>query len=139
MNALRVALNDLRVLSRDRGAVITLLLVPVVLMVVASTALSGVFGGGADRVTIHVADEDGSAITRGLLASLAGSDSLTLDTSHSAAQLRQRVAQGDLGAGLIFPAGFGAAVQADQPARIEVLKYVSSQVTANVTEQIAAN
>src|SRR5436190_9429633 len=125
MNALKVTANDLRIYSRDRGALILLLLVPVILMVVASAALSGAFGGGGDRVTLYVADEDKSELSRQLLGPLADSSTLKLDTSNSAAQLREKVEKGDVGGGIVIPAGFGATVLAGRTVQLQVLKHVS--------------
>ena len=64
MNALNIALKDFRIFLKDRGAVINLFLLPMVFILVLSTAMQGLIGGDEDSlVTLPVVnlDPDGEA------------------------------------------------------------------------------
>ena len=64
MNALNIALKDFQIFLKDRGAVINLFLLPMVFILVLSTAMQGLIGGDEDSlVTLPVVnlDPDGKA------------------------------------------------------------------------------
>ena len=64
MNALNIALKDFQIFLKDRGAVINLFLLPMVFILVLSTAMQGLIGGGEDSlITLPVVnlDPDGEA------------------------------------------------------------------------------
>jgi len=64
MNALNIALKDMQIFLRDRGAVINLFLLPFVFILVLSTAMQGSMGRDEDSlITLPVVnlDLDGEA------------------------------------------------------------------------------
>jgi len=64
MNALNIALKDFQIFLKDRGAVINLFLLPMVFILVLSTAMQGLIGGDEDSlITLPVVnlDLDGEA------------------------------------------------------------------------------
>lgn len=64
MNALNIALKDFQIFLKDRGAVINLFLLPMVFILVLSTAMQGLIGGDEDSlITLPVVnlDPDGEA------------------------------------------------------------------------------
>lgn len=78
MNALHIALKDLRIFFRDSGAVIQLFLLPLLFIIIFSGALAAVGSGGEEdaRILLPVIDLDGGAAAQTLLDSLAGVDGL---------------------------------------------------------------
>lgn len=77
MNALNIALKDLRILFKDRGAVIQLFLLPLLFIAVFSGALTAIGGIGEDtpvpvatRIPLAVVDLDGGEAAQTLLDGL---------------------------------------------------------------------
>ena len=77
MNALNIALKDLRILLKDRGAVIQLFLLPLLFIVVFSGALTAIGSIGEDtpvpvatRIPLAVVDLDGGEAAQTLLDGL---------------------------------------------------------------------
>jgi ABC-2 type transport system permease protein len=77
MNALNIALKDLRILFKDRGAVIQLFLLPLLFIVVFSGALAAIGSGDEDthipvatRIPLAVVDLDGGEAAQTLLDGL---------------------------------------------------------------------
>jgi ABC-type Na+ efflux pump permease subunit len=61
MNALNIALKDLQIFFKDRGAVIQLFLLPLLFIVVFSGALAAIGGSGEEedvRIPLAVVDLD---------------------------------------------------------------------------------
>ena len=59
MNALNIALKDIQIFLKDRGAMINLFLLPMVFILVLSTALQGLMGGVEDDlITLSVVNLD---------------------------------------------------------------------------------
>lgn len=139
MALLAVALNDLRITLKDRGALILLFLVPVVVITIASLALGSAFSSGGGKQTLVIADSDKSPESQALIQGIkdGGQDTLEVKTDQSEADVRAQVDRGDLGGAIVIPQGFGQAVRTGQPTNLIVLKFVSSQVTATIAEQVA--
>lgn len=72
MNALNIALKDLRIFFTDSGAVIQLFLLPLLFIVIFSGALAAVGSGGEEdtRILLPVIDLDGGAAAQTLLDGL---------------------------------------------------------------------
>ena len=71
MNALNIALKDLQIFFKDRGAVILLFLLPLLFIVVFSGALTAVGGEDEDaRIPLPVVDLDGGQAAQKLLDDL---------------------------------------------------------------------
>jgi ABC-2 type transport system permease protein len=71
MNALNIALKDLQIFVRDRGAVVQLFLLPLVFIVVFSGALATVGGESEDaRIPLPIVDLDGGPAAQALLQNL---------------------------------------------------------------------
>lgn len=139
-----VAGHDLRRRIRNRSAIVTAVLAPLLLAVVFSSLIGG---GSGPELRVAVVDLDGSAVSRGIVDGLVGAQSGTggsvrFERVGSADDARRRVDDGDVGAALVFAAGFGAAsaggsgtvtvvADPDQP--------ISGQVARSVAEGIAAS
>jgi ABC-2 type transport system permease protein len=72
MNALNIALKDLRIFFKDRGAVIQLFLLPLLFVVIFSGALAAIGSGGEKdtRILLPVIDLDGGEAAQTLLDGL---------------------------------------------------------------------
>jgi ABC-2 type transport system permease protein len=141
MNQLRAALliagTDLTRRLRNRSFVSQAVVGPIVLAAIISLA----FGGGSlVDTTIGVVDADGSDASRGLVSGLeqASSDELRFETVDSVEAARPRVADDDLGAAIVVPAGFAAALASADPASLEVLTSSDDPISADVARSVAA-
>jgi ABC-2 type transport system permease protein len=99
--------KDLKLFFYDRKAVVVGVLVPIVLASFFGYLFGGQ-GGNAEmsKVPILVIDQDGSAISKGLIAQLAGESSLDVEPSTLDAA-RQAVRKGKATAAIVIPAEFG--------------------------------
>ncbi|MDQ4070281.1 MAG: ABC transporter permease [Actinomycetota bacterium] len=143
---LLMAGNDLRRRLRDRSALVTAFIAPFALASIISIALGGATGGF--EATIGVVDADGSDVTRGLvvplLASPQGGERRADDDSpirfvsrSSEEEAAGQVADGKLGAAIVFPAGFGSSLASGSPISARVVRDADRPVTGDVAASIA--
>jgi ABC-2 type transport system permease protein len=106
-----IAGNDLRRARRDRTALLTGLVAPLMLAVLIGTALGGITSYAA---TIGFVDADGSPLSRGIVDGLV--DSMPPDAALHVTRVADEAAghtalrAGSVGAVIVIPAGFGDAV-----------------------------
>lgn len=144
MRILDIAINDLRQLSRDRTSFVFLLVMPLTFTLLFGFAFGGFSVGEGDepedpRLAIIVLDLDGSALSGELPALLEGST--VVRPANSAAtetELEERLANGDFAAGLIIPAGFGAAAYAGEPQPLMVVASVMEAAGGAASREIEA-
>jgi ABC-2 type transport system permease protein len=98
--------KDLVTFLRDRKALVVSIITPIVI----AAFFGFLFGGDAavSRIEVGTIDQDGSELSKAIVADLASDASLATEPM-SEAQARQRVQSGKLRAAIVFPAGFGAA------------------------------
>ncbi|MBK9179862.1 MAG: ABC transporter permease [Acidimicrobiales bacterium] len=138
-----IAQNDLRRGLRNRSAVITAFVGPLVL----ATIISFAFGANAEgfRATIGVVDADaselGSSIARGLTGAdgPGGESPVTFTVIGSESAARTRVDDGDIAAAIVIPAGFGASITGGRPLDLTVLTRPDEQVSAEVARAVAGD
>lgn len=121
---------DLLRLARDRGQLITLLIVPLMLTYLFGTMM----GGGERKVAVAVADEDGSSYSREIAAGLP-------DRSYSIrrvdeAQARAMAGSGEVAAAVIIPEGFGDDVIGGVDTRVDVVKDPRSNVALAIVQAV---
>jgi ABC-2 type transport system permease protein len=135
--ALLIAGTDLTRRLRNRSFVIQAVVGPIALAAIISLAFGG---GGLVDTTIGVVDADGSDASRGLVSGLeqASSDELRFETVDSVGAARPRVADDDLGAAIVVPAGFAASLASADPASLEVLTSSDDPISADVARSVAA-
>ena len=99
--------KDLKLFFRDRRAMIVSMLVPIVLAAFFGYLFGGQ-GGNAEtsKVPVLVIDQDGSDISRGLVAQLAGDKNLDVKPSTLDAA-REAVRKGKATAAIVIPKDFG--------------------------------
>lgn len=144
--ALVVAGADLRRRLRNRSAVVVAFVGPLSLGVVFSVLVGGASG---TTFEIGVVDLDGSPASTDLVASLvsanAEQDQVRFTPVASGGQAggdpesaaRQQIEDGDLGAAIVLPAGFGPNSVSGQPVAIDVLRDPEQPVTAQVAASVA--
>ena len=123
---LAIAGANFRRTLRDRLGLFFIIILPMILIVVL-----GITYGGQGVLRIGVADLDGSALSRGLLDSIASSDETQLEirTYGTAAELEDAVARGRVAFGLTVEPGFEAALRSGGRAP---LAYVEVPTTASI-------
>jgi ABC-2 type transport system permease protein len=134
VNALIVALKDFQIFLKDRAAVINLFLLPLVFIVVLSSALGGLIGEDEDSLLalpVVNLDPDGQA-SQALIQTLneAGGVQVELyDQAEAQALLRdfeiERV--------LIIPEGFSQAVDAERPVALRLMSHPDANTTTTAS------
>jgi ABC-2 type transport system permease protein len=104
---LAIVRKDLLLFFTDRRAVIVLFAVPIAI----ASFMGAIFQGAGRqseraRVTVAIADEDASTISKAIVAGVQKDENLTV-TMTTAADARERVRKGGTSVALIIPAGFG--------------------------------
>jgi len=129
--------TELRRRLRNRSAIFTAFVGPLVLAVVFGLLLGGTT---SFSVTIGVADADGSAIstpfTEGLLSAVSDDSPVTF-VAVAADDTRRAVDDGDIDAAIVVPAGFGDAVAVGSAASLEVVRDPAKQVSGEIARSIA--
>ncbi|MBI3742286.1 MAG: ABC transporter permease [Chloroflexi bacterium] len=147
MNFLYMTIKDLKILLRDRGAMVNLFLTPLMFIVVLSLALGPTFRGPSDSaIRIPVVDEDQSAQSQQIVDALKAIKGVTTETQitdANAARALTRVDAEDLlrngrrvGA-VIIPRGFGEMLARGETARVIVLQDPAQANMANVVMGVA--
>ena len=132
-----IALKDLRQRLRDRSAWVLGFVAPMAVAGLISVA----FGGAQSfHTSVAVVDHDHGAIAAGFTEFLRSPDLhglLTVRTVSTEAEARSRVADGELGAAFVIPAGFSDAVTAGRSEPVTVLGSVDATVAAQVARSLA--
>ncbi len=153
-----IALNDLSIFFRQRGNLIGLLVIPVLLTTAVGWANSSNRGSEPTYLRVDVIDQDQTAASADLLAQLRltddtlvlcpqdndAADRCDLDNGPLTQPLAMERAQAETTGGLlIIPAGYGAAVTGVQPAQLDyysaddpLLPGAVSQAVASVLQQV---
>jgi len=149
MRWFHIAMKDLRVLVRDRTALLISLLMPFTLILILSFALAPVFNQttGIARFRVGFADADGGQLATALhdLFDLPQLKELVTLQPGSAADLRAQVQQGKLPAAIIVPPGFSAAItspaygpggQRPAPVQVTVVADPGDPVRAGIIQSV---
>lgn len=135
---LAIAAKDLRQRFRDRSALVLGFVAPVAI----ATLMNAAFSGAEDfHATVVVADLDGSELSAGLVGALGSdelADVLTVEVVDGAAAARAAVDDGDAGAAIVVPVGFGDAVAGNRTADLEVSTSVDAELAGDVVHSIAS-
>ena len=99
--------KDLQLFFTDRRAVILTFAVPIAIAAFIGSVFQGAGRQGARaRVTVAIADEDASTISKAIVAGAQADENLAV-TLTTAADARERVRHGTASVALVLPAGFG--------------------------------
>jgi ABC-2 type transport system permease protein len=136
--SLDIAGKDLRQRVRDRSAILLALVVPLALAAIFSI----LFGSAATPRPFDyaVVDHDGGPITAAFtdeVLDFLESEEIVAVEAMDEDEARQAVADGDLDAAFVFPAGFSEAVRSDLPVEVEIVGSVDSPTGTDVARSIA--
>ena len=113
--------KDLRLLLRDRTALLFLTLAPVVVMAVAGFSLASLFGAdpmGQTAYDLPIVDEDGGELARQIEERLSGENSVRLRRVATREEAQRLVRDKVAGSALVIPAGTRDALLTGRPARV---------------------
>lgn len=116
MKLLRIMLKDLRLLARDRSALVFLVLVPMVIILVVAETQSG---GGSQSILFPVVNDDQGPVATALLKVF--KEHLTVQEVDRATAERLVAVENKAPALLILPAGMSKRYLTDKPSKIELL------------------
>lgn len=119
--------KDFQLLLRDRGALITMFLLPVVFMAVFGVIFGGGGGGRGERRALALWSAEGARPATAV-AALEASQQFELRRLASPEAVRAAVADGDVLAGLILPADFDPA--GGHPAELAIDLVLAPQLRA---------
>ncbi len=134
---LALARKDLRLLSRNRGAVFFTFAWPV-LMALAFGSIFGGMGGQRGRIPVAVVDEDGTPEAARMVDRLRASDGLEVVTA-ARPEAEQAVRAGKCTAAVVLPRGYGEAAERlfhGEPRRVEILVDPARRAEAAMLEGI---
>ncbi len=106
-----VAAKDLLQLRKDRGALIMMFAVPLLLMAVLGSIFNSAGSASSVTTTLPVIDRDGGPQARTLIAALRHAPTLKVQMRSNRAAVEKAVRDGDQVGLLIIPAGFSSAVR----------------------------
>ncbi len=127
------ARKDLQLLVRDRGALVSLFLLPVVFIAVFGVFFGGDRGGRRREVAVWTAD---APAPRNVTAALAASQLFEIRTAASPDAARAAVVAGEVDAALILPADLDPA--AGRPAELAIDDGLSPQVRLPIEGALGA-
>ncbi|PDO11447.1 MAG: ABC transporter permease [Candidatus Reconcilbacillus cellulovorans] len=138
-----LAVKDLRLLMRDVPGLVFLFITPIVIIAVASFALSGVFANEARPFDLPVVLEDDGEAARALVDALSGIGAFRVLTTYEGdeggqAQMTRNKAKQllkDTKAAVVIPNGFSDALAKGEPAKLIVLSDPSDRVIPSVVHQ----
>ena len=137
---LDIALKDLMQLMRDFKTFMFLLLMPILFTFLFGYAFGGFSSGGESdsRLPVGLINQDDRWISDSLQDLMADSDVIRIQTNPfwSASDLDHMVAEGDLAAAVIIPAGYSKAVLADKTARLIVIADTSTTAWTTIEAEL---
>ena len=121
MSLVVIIVKDLRLLMRDRVALVFMTLAPIVVISVAGFSLASLYGSdptGQTAYDLPIVDEDGGELAREIAEQLATETSVRVHRVESRAEAQRLVASKAAGSALVIPAGTADALAAGRPARV---------------------
>jgi ABC-2 type transport system permease protein len=99
--------RDLRLFRMDKRAMVMSFVAPILIASFFGYLFGGVSkSGGASKIEVIAVDQDGSEVSRRIVAALAADSSLEVKT-RALEEARERVRSGKATAAIVFPQGFG--------------------------------
>jgi ABC-2 type transport system permease protein len=131
MKALNVAWKDMQIFLRDRGAVINLFLLPLVFILVLSTALQGFMGGDEDSlITLPVVNLDpGGEAAQALIDALNEAGGIEVKLYDDQAEAQVLLEDLEIERVLIIPAGFSTDMANGRPVTLRLVSHPDASET----------
>ncbi len=137
-----IAQKDLLQTLRDRKTFLFLLIMPVAFTLFFAWAFGGSSKTPTDnRLPVGYLDQDSSPLSQRFMGLLQESTLIRLDESspRSAADLDQLVADGDLAAAIIVPAGYGDSLLNGTPLPASIIADPSQEASATIQSDVLAS
>jgi ABC-2 type transport system permease protein len=143
-----VAWKDLKILLKDTGALILLFILPIVVITIASYALSDIFQDQLKPPRVLLVDLDHSPMSGQLREDLTARADLTIEDtfdSHgvrhpmSSEAARRQIKDGNSVAAIFIPRGFGEKLQAGQPTELTLLQNPAEPIPLGIVRGILQN
>ncbi len=137
-NSLKLAKKDLKVLFEDRGQLFVLFVLPLVLALMLGSdgigAKNLVSASGEARLSIKtlVVNDDQGPLGAQVKDALKEIQPLQIRSAGSSSLADKKVADGEASAAIIIPADFSAAIDANRPNQIQLIKDPAKQAEAQV-------
>jgi ABC-2 type transport system permease protein len=128
-----IAVNEIRMLTRDRVALLFIVVLPAAIIFIIGSTF-----GSMDSFTVGLVDRDGTAASRDLVAALDRGEGISVDTFDSPDALRREVRSGTIGAGVVVPDGYGAALASPGGATVDLVADRSSAAAAATQAAVRA-
>lgn len=105
MKSFLIAVNDTKILLKDRKAILTMILMPIILTAILGSALKGVMGGeGMPETILGVYSPDVNLMTETIIQTLGAEElAITFEQAQSEEQLMEWLDNRDIHVGLIVP------------------------------------
>ena len=129
-----IAAKDLKIVMRDRNALLLLFFIPMVIISVAGLAL----GGESDDIEIDVliVDLDNDEVSRGLVEFLEEIDILNVDMESNEFAARDMVKNKEYGSLIIIPLGFTESVMTGQDTGLLIIVNPTEESLNTVVQKI---
>lgn len=142
MKSIAIAFRDVKILIRDRTALLILIAMPLTIIAILGMALGGMWNGDAaiNKFDVAVIDRDGGSVARSFTVDILGNKEMKkilAVTTPTEAEARRKVSNGDLAAVVIIPKGFTDMVLAGKSAELKVLGDPGQQLRAGIVRSIA--
>jgi ABC-2 type transport system permease protein len=123
MNTLNIALKDLQIFFRDRGAVVQLFLLPLVFIVVFSGALATVGGESEDAlIPLPVVDLDGGQAAQALLQNLDAAGGVRIER-YAQGQANALLKENEIARVLTVPADFSSGLEEGRQVTLRLVSH----------------
>ena len=138
MSILYLSLKDLMQIIRDWKAAFFLLVMPIVFTLFFGVIFQG--GGEADdRLPVGIVDQDSGSFNPLLLELLEGSQVVRIETYQEAERMERKIANKDLAAGIIIPAGFSDSLMNNEPLSLVLRADTSSSAFLTIQGEVQAS
>jgi ABC-2 type transport system permease protein len=131
MNALNIALKDIQIFLKDRGAVINLFLLPLVFILVLSTAMQGFMGADEDDlITLPVVNLDlGGEAAQSLIDALNEAGGIEVKLYDDQAEAQVLLEDLEIERVLTIPAGFSTDMANGRPVTLRLVSHPDASET----------
>ena len=130
-----IAAKDIKIILRDRNALLMMFLVPMLIISISGLALGGDYEQNI-RISVLVVDLDNDEVSRGLVEFLEEIDILDVDMESNEFAARDRVKNQEYGRLIIIPLGFTESVMTGQDTELLIIVNPIEESSNTVLEKI---
>lgn len=128
MKALSIAWKDMQIFFKDRGAVLALLLLPLVFVIVFTGALGAIGQGEEDaRIPLAVVDLNGGRSAQTLLDNINAAGGVRVEL-YAESEAMAQLDEGEIVRVLTIPADFSAGLEGGQPVTLRLVSHANADV-----------